>query len=64
MTTYEALMGEISAIQSARDSLPNNLHIGALFELVIDRLSQHAEAERRAEAGGADAAQPELRLAS
>ena len=36
MTTYEALMGEISAIQSARDSLPNNLHIGALFELVID----------------------------
>ena len=43
MITYEALIGEISAIQAARDSLPRNLHIAALFDLSIDRLAERAE---------------------
>ena len=44
MITYEALLGEISLIQAARDSLPSNVHIGALFDLQIRRLWEQAEA--------------------
>lgn len=44
MITYEAILGEISLLQAARDSLPSNVHIGALFDLQIRRLWEQAEA--------------------
>jgi hypothetical protein len=44
MTTYQALRREISAVQAARDSLPTDTHIGALFDFTIRRLWEHAEA--------------------
>jgi hypothetical protein len=44
MTTYEALLSEILAIQAARNLLPSDSHVEALFELTILRLSEHAEA--------------------
>jgi hypothetical protein len=44
MTTYEALLNEIIAIQAARNSLPSDCHLEALFDLTILRLSDHAEA--------------------
>ena len=43
MNTYEALLREISAMQSARDSVPSDLDVRALFDLVIMRLSDYAE---------------------
>jgi hypothetical protein len=44
MTPYEALLSEILTVQAARDSLPSDTHVGALFELTILRLSDHADA--------------------
>jgi hypothetical protein len=44
MTTYKALLREIAAVQTARDSLPSDTHIGALFDLTLRRLWEHAEA--------------------
>ena len=41
---YKALLGEITLIQAARDSLPNDVHIGALFDLELRRLLALAEA--------------------
>lgn len=46
MNTHEALLREISAMQSARDSVPSDLPVRALFDLVIMRLSDYAEAVR------------------
>ena len=51
MITYEAMMGEISALEAARDSLPRNSHIMALFELAISRLAEQADALLRARQG-------------
>ncbi len=44
MITYEAILSEISLAQAARDSLPSNVHIGALFDLQIRRLWEQAAA--------------------
>jgi hypothetical protein len=44
MTTYEALLAEISVVQTARDRLPNDTHVGALFDFTIGRLWEQADA--------------------
>jgi hypothetical protein len=66
MITYDALMGEIAAIESARDSLPRNIHVCALFELAISRLSEQADAIKRARRGAGETgdSDEDLRLAS
>ena len=51
MITYEAMMGEISMMEAARDSLPRGAHVGALFDLAISRLSEQADAVLRAQHG-------------
>ena len=47
MNTHETLVREISAMQFARDSLPSDVFVRTLFDLVVMRLSDHAEAIRR-----------------
>jgi hypothetical protein len=46
MNTYDALLSEIDAMESARDSLPSDVPVRALFDLVIMRLADYAEASR------------------
>jgi hypothetical protein len=41
---YEALLGEILALETARDSLPPNSEIAALFGFTIARLAELVDA--------------------
>jgi hypothetical protein len=49
MTPYEVLLSDMRIIEEARETLPDNAHINALFDLTLGRLRAHADAmERRA----------------
>ena len=44
---YDALLGEILALKTAKDSLPSHCHIGVLFDVAILRLEEQADAVLR-----------------
>ena len=48
MTPLAVVLADIAALEAARDALPNNSHIAALFSLTVYRLEEEAHAMRRA----------------
>ena len=44
---YDALLGEILALKTAKGSLPSHCHIEGLFEVAILRLEEQAAAALR-----------------
>lgn len=53
MTPLDVILVDIATLEVARDALPSQSHIAALFSLTLDRMEDEADAMRRVARQGA-----------